>query len=227
MKAMILAAGKGTRMRPLTLHTPKALLPVGGKPLILHHIEALRQAHIRDIVVNCAHLGQQIIDALGDGQRHGVRLHYSREPDEPLETGGGILQALPLLGDAPFLIVNGDVLTDFDFARLRLPPGKLAHLLLVENPDHHREGDFYLSPSAAVRSQAMPGARRLTYSGIALLSPQLFAGCHPGVFPLAPLLIAAMQSDRVSGELHPGRWLDVGTPERLQRAERELAGGVA
>ena len=210
-------------MLPLTLHTPKPLLSVCGKPLILHHIEALARANITDLVVNCSHLGEQMVAALGDGSRYGVRLHYSMEPDEPLETGGGIFQALPLLGDEPFLIVNGDILTDFSFIKLMMTPGALAHLVLVENPQHHPQGDFYLLPNGGVQNEFSPGSRRLTYSGIALLSPRLFADCQPGVFALAPLLIAAMQQGQVSGEFHPGYWLDVGTPERLKIAEDLLS----
>lgn len=216
MKAMILAAGQGERMRPLTLHTPKPLLPVAGKALIEYHIEALAAAGIRELVINHAWLGQQLEDALGDGSRYDVRISYSREI-EPLETGGGILQALPLLGEAPFVLVNGDVWTDYDFARLPSQPDGLAHLVLVDNPEHHCEGDFALEQDRVCSDGRRP---LLTYTGIAVLRPQLFAGCVPGAFRLAPLLREAMQQGLVSGERFAGRWLDVGTVERLALAER-------
>ncbi|TDQ34779.1 N-acetylmuramate alpha-1-phosphate uridylyltransferase MurU [Thiopseudomonas denitrificans] len=214
MKAMILAAGKGERMRPLTLHTPKPLLPVAGKALIEYHIEALAAAGITGLVINHAWLGQQVEQALGDGSRYGVSIVYSRET-EPLETGGGILRALPLLGDDPFVLVNGDIWADYDFARLPQQPDGLAHLVLVDNPEHHGGGDFALE-QGQVRSA---GASMLTYSGIAVLHPQLFAGCAGGAFRLAPLLRAAMEEGLVSGEHFAGRWLDVGTVERLALAE--------
>ncbi len=214
MKAMILAAGKGERMRPLTLHTPKPLLPVAGKALIEYHIEALAAAGITGLVINHAWLGQQVEQALGDGSRYGVSIVYSRET-EPLETGGGILRALPLLGDDPFVLVNGDIWADYDFARLPQQPDGLAHLVLVDNPEHHGGGDFALE-QGQVRSA---GAAMLTYSGIAVLHPQLFAGCAGGAFRLAPLLRAAMEEGLVSGEHFAGRWLDVGTVERLALAE--------
>lgn len=214
MKAMILAAGKGERMRPLTLHTPKPLLPVAGKALIEYHIAALAAAGITELVINHAWLGQQIEAALGDGSRYGVCITYSPE-SEPLETGGGIFRALPLLGDEPFVLVNGDVWTDYDFSRLALPPGRLAHLVLVDNPGHHPEGDFALE-QAQVR---IDGKSRLTYSGIAVLHPQLFAGCAAGAFRLAPLLREAMAHGQVSGEHYAGHWLDVGTVERLAQAD--------
>lgn len=214
MKAMILAAGKGERMRPLTLHTPKPLLPVAGKALIEYHIEALAAAGITGLVINHAWLGQQVEQALGDGSRYGVSIVYSRET-EPLETGGGILRALPLLGDDPFVLVNGDIWADYDFARLPQQPDGLAHLVLVDNPEHHGGGDFALE-QGQVRSA---GASMLTYSGIAVLHPRLFAGCAGGAFRLAPLLRAAMEEGLVSGEHFAGRWLDVGTVERLALAE--------
>ena len=214
MRAMILAAGKGERMRPLTLHTPKPLLPVAGKVLIEYHIEALAGAGIRELVINHAWLGQQIEDALGDGSCYGVQIAYSPE-SEPLETGGGILQALPLLGDQPFVLVNGDVWTDYDFCALTLPPGKLAHLVLVDNPEHHPEGDFALAEGCV----SVEGEHRLTYSGIAVLHPQLFAGCMLGPFRLAPLLRTAIEHGQVSGEYYSGQWVDVGTVERLAQVE--------
>ncbi|MCC6075042.1 N-acetylmuramate alpha-1-phosphate uridylyltransferase MurU [Pseudomonas sp. GCM10022188] len=219
MKAMILAAGKGERMRPLTLHTPKPLLPVGGMPLIEHHIRALAAAGFNELVINHAWLGQQIEDYLGDGARFGVRIAYSAE-GEPLETGGGIQRALPLLGDEPFLLVNGDIWTDYPFAELRRAPQGLAHLVLVDNPVHHPEGDFRLQDG---RVCARAGQVGLTYSGIAVLDPALFVDCQPGAFKLAPLLLDAMARDQVSGEHFRGRWVDVGTRERLAEVERLLA----
>ena len=219
MKAMILAAGKGERLRPLTLHTPKPLVPVGGVPLIEYHIRALAAAGFRELVINHAWLGAQIEAYLGDGARFGVQIAYSAE-GEPLETGGGIHRALPLLGDDPFLLVNGDIWTDYDFAALRRAPQGLAHLVLVDNPAHHPEGDFCLQDGRAAPRGAQDG---LTYSGIAVLDPGLFAGCRPGAFRLAPLLLEAMGRGQVSGEHFRGRWIDVGTHERLAEVERLLA----
>lgn len=214
---MILAAGRGERMRPLTDHTPKPLLLAGGKPLIVHHLERLSAAGIRQVVINHAHLGERIEAALGDGKRFGVAIRYSPE-GKALETGGGIFRALPLLGEGPFLVVNGDVWTDLDFAHLCLPEGRLAHLVLVDNPEHHPRGDFRLS-DGTVHDDGEP---RLTFSGIGVYSPALFEGCHDGAFPLAPLLRAAMARGLVSGEHHRGRWLDIGTPARLQALDHLL-----
>jgi len=219
MKAMILAAGRGERMRPLTDHIPKPLLRAGGKPLIEYHIEALAAAGIRELVINHAHLGAQVEEALGDGGRWGVRIRYSPEGDA-LETGGGIFHALPLLGDAPFLVVNGDVWCDYGFSVATLGEGTLAHLVLVENPAHHPRGDFALSGGVV----ANEGVSRLTFSGIGLYRPELFAGCAPGAFPLAPLLRAACDRGQVSGVRFSGHWPDVGTPQRLQELDRLLGG---
>lgn len=216
MKAMILAAGRGERMRPLTDHTPKPLLAVGGKPLIHYHIEALKAAGITDLVINVAHLGEKIEAALGDGSALGVRIVYSREPEGALETGGGIVEALPLLGGGPFLAVNGDVRTDFSFSNLAVAPDALAHLVLVENPEQHPQGDFALEGSQ-VRSQ---GETCWTFSGIGVYRPELFAECRTGRFPLAPLLRDAMDKGVVTGELYRGQWSDVGTPARLQALDR-------
>lgn len=223
MKAMILAAGKGERLRPLTLHTPKPLVRVAGTPLIEFHVCALAAAGFTELVVNHAWLGQQIEDYLGDGSRFGLRIAYSAE-GEPLETGGGIFRALPLLGDEPFLVVNGDIWTDYDFATLRRPLEGLAHLVLVSNPAHHQAGDFRLHQGRV--SDAVAGEPALTYSGIAVLHPRLFAGCQPGAFKLAPLLRAAMADGQVSGEQHGGRWVDVGTHERLAEVEQLLMAGA-
>lgn len=217
---MILAAGRGERMRPLTDHCPKPLLPAGGKPLIVWHIERLRDAGFRDLVINHAHLGDQLEAALGDGGGLGVSIAWSRE-GQALETAGGIRFALPRLGDSPFLVVNGDVFTDVDFLPLaqRLGPADLAHLVLVPNPAHHPAGDFPLT-QGRVRPQ---GAPRLTFSGIGVYHPALFSAL-PERQPakLAPLLRAAMAEGRVSGERHAGHWLDIGTPQRLAELDAWL-----
>lgn len=218
MKAMILAAGKGERLRPLTLHTPKPLVRAAGVPLIEYHVRALAQAGFTELVVNHAWLGQQIEDYLADGTRFGVRIRYSAE-GEPLETGGGIQRALPLLGEQPFVVVNGDIWTDFDFAGLRQPLDGLAHLVLVDNPEHHPQGDFCLHDGQVAEAGAGP---RLTYSGIAVLHPALFRECTAGAFKLAPLLRQAMDAGQVSGEHFRGRWVDVGTHERLAEVEQML-----
>ena len=221
MKAMILAAGRGNRMRPLTDHTPKPLLAVGGKPLIVHHIERLAAAGITELVINHAHLGQQIEDGLGDGARFGVSIRYSAEGEgQALETGGGIHRALPLLGSDPFLVVNGDVWTDVAFADVRLGEGDLAQLVLVANPAHNPGGDFALE-AGRVRAG---GPERLTFSGIGCYHPALFEGCTPGAFPLAPLLRQAMDAGQVGGQRHDGHWYDIGTPERLSEIDRFLSG---
>ncbi|MBM6447795.1 MULTISPECIES: N-acetylmuramate alpha-1-phosphate uridylyltransferase MurU [Pseudomonas] len=216
MKAMILAAGKGERMRPLTLTTPKPLVRAGGVPLIEYHLRALAAAGFDEIVINHAWLGQQIEDYLGDGSRYGVHIQYSPE-GEPLETGGGIFRALPLLGDEAFVVVNGDIWTDYDFSVLHQPIVGLAHLVLANNPDHHPAGDFQLI-DGQVRD-AQPDVATLTYSGIAVLHPQLFEGCSAGAFKLAPLLRSAMANGQVSGERLNGQWVDVGTHERLAQVE--------
>lgn len=217
---MVLAAGRGERMRPLTLERPKPLLEAGGRPLIVHHLDALARAGIRDVVVNVSWLGAQVVSALGDGSRHGVRIAYSDEGPEPLETGGGIFRALPLLGPAPFLVLNGDVWTDYPYAQLRdvLRPADLARLVLVPNPQHNPEGDFVLRDGRIVEE---PG-ERLTFSGVGVYRPELFAGCRDGVFKLAPLLREAARSGRVGGEIHAGDWLDIGTPERLAELDGRL-----
>jgi len=220
VRAMILAAGRGERMRPLTLVRPKPLLEAGGEPLIVHHLRALAAAGFEDVVVNLSWLGDQIRAALGDGGRYGVRLHYSDEGPEPLETGGGIFRALPLLGAGPFLVLNGDVWTDVDWSALRerLAPGDLAHLVLVPNPAHNPPGDFVLERGRIVET---PGERR-TFSGAGVYRAELFRGCSDGIFKLAPLLRTAARAGRVSGELHTGAWLDVGTPERLAHLDALL-----
>ena len=220
MRAMILAAGRGERMRPLTLVRPKPLLEAGGAPLIVHHLRALASAGFEDVVVNLSWLGDQIRATLGDGSRYGVRLHYSDEGPEPLETGGGIFRALALLGAGPFLVLNGDVWTDVDWSALRgrLAPGDLAHLVLVPNPTHNRSGDFVLEHGRIVET----AGERTTFSGVGVYRAELFAGCSDGIFKLAPLLRNAARAGRVSGELHTGAWLDIGTPERLAHLDEHL-----
>jgi MurNAc alpha-1-phosphate uridylyltransferase len=216
MKAMILAAGKGERMRPLTLTTPKPLVRAGGVPLIEYHLQALAAAGFTEVVINHAWLGQQIEDYLGDGSRYGLSIQYSPE-GEPLETGGGIFRALPLLGDEAFVVVNGDIWTDYDFRALRQPIAGLAHLVLADNPAHHPNGDFILVDGQVRDADA--DAQTLTYSGIAVLHPQLFEGCTAGAFKLAPLFRKAMAAGQVTGERLEGQWVDVGTYERLAEAE--------
>ncbi|MBB5014607.1 N-acetylmuramate alpha-1-phosphate uridylyltransferase MurU [Rehaibacterium terrae] len=233
MRALILAAGKGERMRPLTEATPKPLLSVGGKPLIVWHLEKLAALGVREVVINTAWLADAFPAVLGDGARWGLRLHYSHEGAEPLETGGGMLHALPLLGEAPFLAVNGDIWCDFDFARLPREPAGLAHLVLVENPAHHPGGDFVLTGDGRLSDD---GDTRLTFAGIGIYRPRLFEGWRavvgdaPGAaqtpprFRLAPLLRAAMARGLITGEHHRGHWTDVGTPARLAELDTRLRG---
>jgi N-acetyl-alpha-D-muramate 1-phosphate uridylyltransferase len=210
--AMILAAGRGERMRPLTDTVPKPLLRIHGKPLIERHVERLAQSGIERIVVNLAWLGSIIRDFLGDGSRYGVRILYSEESPHALETAGGIFRALPILGLDPFLVVNGDVFTDYPFERLALEAQYDAHLVLVPNPPQHPRGDFGLQQGLAVAS----AVEQYTFSGIAAFDPRFFSGCADGAFPLKPLLLRAMGAGRCSAELYPGRWEDVGTPQRLE-----------
>ncbi len=217
MKAMILAAGRGERMRPLTDNTPKPLLRVGGAYLIEYHLRALAKAGFETVVINHAHLGEQIEQALGDGSRYGLSIIYSPE-GSALETGGGIFRALPLLGDEPFLVVNGDVWTDYPFERLKIQPLQLAHLILVDNPPQHTKGDFALQEGRVTETEG----ERLTFSGIGIYRPELLAGCKPGAFPLAPILRRAMAAGQVSGERYQGRWFDIGTPERLAQLDELL-----
>jgi MurNAc alpha-1-phosphate uridylyltransferase len=235
-KAMILAAGFGERMRPLTEHTPKPLLTAGGKPLIVWQIERLRAAGFTDLVINHAHLGAQIEERLGDGRVHGVSIAWSDE-GVPLETAGGIANALRLLGDAPFLVTNGDVYTEYDYAQLRPVlqdmtdhPRHLARLVLVDNPPHHPQGDFILDEGRVTTPTLprAPGPLPLTFSGIACYRPELFAAIVPGhKAALAPLLRAAMAEGRVTGEHFRGRWEDVGTPQRLADLDAELRAEAA
>ena len=218
MKAMVLAAGRGDRMRPLTDEVPKPLLPVAGEPLVGHQLRSLAAAGVREIVMNCAWLAKELRAALGDGRAWGVSIEYSSEPWPPLDTGGGIVNALPLLGPQPFLLVNGDIWSEYSPGKLALPAGMLGHLVLVPNPDHNPRGDFALI-DGRVDADAEP---RLTYGGMAILRPELFAGCSPGRFPLAPILRSAARQGRISGVLHGGGWVDVGTPERLYALRSRL-----
>lgn len=215
---MILAAGRGERMRPLTDNTPKPLLRVGSQRLIEYLIESLAAAGFTELVINYAYLGTQIAQVLGNGGRYGVRIQYSAEGEQGLETGGGIFQALPLLGKEPFLVINGDIWTDYPFTKARQVPVRLAHLILVDNPPHHPQGDFALLGEQVI----VEGVSRLTFSGIGIYRPELFVHCRPGRFPLAPLLRQAMHWDEVTGEHYRGQWWDIGTPARLGHLEQWL-----
>ncbi len=222
MKAMILAAGRGQRMRPLTDQMPKPLIAVGGKPLIEWHLEALQAAGVHELVINQGWLGEQLAEHLGDGSRYGLRIGYSPEGWPALETGGGIFRALPLLGSTPFLVVNGDIFCDYPLTAIAgklLRGEQLAHLVLVPNPPHNPLGDFGF---AAGRLSMQDSATRFTFSGISLLHPALFAGCQDGAFGLAPLLRRAIEAGKASAELHEGYWSDVGTLERLVAVEQHL-----
>ena len=244
MRAMILAAGRGERMRPLTLERPKPLLQVGAGTLIEHHLHALAAAGFREVIVNLSWLGAQIRAALGDSSRYGLEVSYSEEGPEPLETGGGIFRALPWLcpkGVETFLVLNGDVWMDFPHARLRehfgrgLPGKDQAHLVLVPNPGHNARGDFAMLDGRMVEpvpgmdadtavAQRIAALPRCTFSGLGVYHPSLFNGCSDGVFKLAPLLRAAAVQGRVGVELFDGDWLDIGTPERLAALNARLAG---
>ena len=222
MKTMLLAAGRGERMRPLTDHTPKPLLMAGGKPLIVWHLERLAAAGFREIVINHAHLGSLIEQTLGDGAQWGLHIRYSPEPPGALETAGGIAQALPLLGDEPFLVVNGDVWCDFDFGRFfRLTAANgHAHLVMVDNPAHHTGGDFSLEGERIIFAH---GGQTVTYAGIAVFSPAFFRDVPVGQpLKLRPLLDAAIAAGTLTGERFTGRWVDVGTPQRLAELDAEL-----
>jgi len=216
MKAMILAAGRGERMRPLTDHTPKPLLPAGGKPIIVHTIEQLVAAGINEIVINHAHLGYQLEASLGNGQQFGASISYSPEGEQALETAGGIIKALPLLGKDAFLVVNGDIATDFPFAQLKQIPIALAHLVFIDNPEHHPEGDFALNNNGLVTDQ---GTQKYTFSGIGVYRPELFDNIPSGVLKLRPLFNQAIAAQQLTGQKHDGFWMDIGTPERLQELD--------
>jgi MurNAc alpha-1-phosphate uridylyltransferase len=214
--AMILAAGRGERMRPLTDTTPKPMLVVRGRPLIEHHVLACAAAGIHRIVINLSWLGAQIREFLGDGAHYGVSIAYSEEGAAPLETAGGIFRALPLLQPGPFVVVNGDVFTDYSLSTLRIAAHALAHLVLVPNPPQHPQGDFGIRDGLAVPQDR----ERFTFAGIAVYQTALFDGCRDGVFPLKPLLVRAMDAGRCTAQLYRGVWEDVGTPQRLAALNR-------
>lgn len=228
--ALIFAAGLGERMRPLTDHTPKPLLEAGGKPLIVWHLEKLAALGVHYVVINTSHLAEQFPAALGDGSRWGLRIRYAYEGATPLETGGGMLNALPLLGPDPFLAINGDIWTDLDFATLPLEPRGVAHLAMVDNPAHHPDGDFALDAGSNLGTAGQP---KLTFAGVGVYRADILAGSptpaatdeHPPRFPLAPLLRAAMAKGGVQGSHHRGAWTDVGTPQRLAELNRQLGQG--
>jgi len=226
MKAMILAAGLGQRMRPLTDHLPKPLLEVGGKPLLQYHLEALQVAGVENVIINLAYLGEKIRAFVGDGSRFGLQVEYSVEP-EPLETGGALLQALPLLGTEPFLLINGDVWSEFSLASLihrKLSPSQLGHLVLVPNPDFHPAGDFALADNGFLINDI--NTARYTFAGISLLSPEIIRS-YPDArdkFPLGEVLRYGINQKKLTGEVFAGRWSDVGTPERLLALQEILSG---
>lgn len=218
MRAMILAAGRGERLRPLTDELPKPLIEVAGKPLIEYHLESLAAAGFREVVINQGHLGDLLPQTLGDGSRWGINIHWSDEQPEALETGGGIFRALPNLGTAPFLVINGDLWTNFPCARLRAVKCSWAHLVMVPNPAHNPEGDFALA-GARIREH---GERKLTFSGMAVYHPRLFDGCQQGKFSVVPLLRQAMANHLVTGEEFQGDWNDIGTLERLENIRKRF-----
>ena len=224
MKAMILAAGLGERMRPLTDHTPKPLLQAGGKPLIEHHLRRLAEAGFSEVVINVSHLAGQIIDYCGDGSHWGLSIAYSEE-DAPLETAGGIIRALPLLGQAPFLVINGDIWIDYPLAQLREYDWReveQAHLVMVTNPPQHPHGDFILEGNGRVGFREECGTG-YTYAGLALYRPEFFAGIGQGKLALRPLLDAAIAAGTLGGEYYSGQWHDIGTPERLATLDAQLS----
>jgi MurNAc alpha-1-phosphate uridylyltransferase len=218
MKAMILAAGRGERMRPLTDSTPKPLLEAGGKSLIEYHLDNLQRAGVRDIVINLAWLGHRIREHLGDGSAYALNIQYSNEGEAALETAGGIIHALPLLGVAPFLVINGDIWTDYPLSELTLGAGALARLVMIDNPPHHPRGDFALARNL-LRAQGSP---LLTYSGIGLYRPELFAPYAPGRRGLREVLDAGIAQGKIEGVHYRGHWSDIGTPERLEELRRQL-----
>lgn len=227
MKAMILAAGLGNRMRPLTLYKPKPLLEVGGKPLIVWHIKKLKEIGVTEIVINSAWLADVLIGALGDGSQFGVLIRWTRE-DEGLETAGGIINALPLLGTEPFILVNGDVWTTFDFSSLLDVnlENDLAHLVLVNNPEQHPNGDFTLAEGRAYTFDQNQQGENLTFSGVSVIHPKMFDGLENGKRPLAPLLKNAMLDGKISAEKMQAAWVDVGTPERLSDLDLQIRQGM-
>jgi MurNAc alpha-1-phosphate uridylyltransferase len=226
MKAIVLAAGRGERLRPITDTTPKPLVPIAGKPLIVYHLEALARAGIRDVVINLSWLPDKLRAGLRDGSEYGVRITYIDEGPVALETGGGIFNAIQFLGPGAFLVVNGDTFTDIDFGALQAGAeadtraGALARLVLVPNPIQHPRGDFGLEGDRVVERET----ERFTYSGVGVYRPEFFDGCTPGRFPLAPLLKRAIAAGRLRGELHKGEWCDVGTPQRLAELDERVGG---
>ncbi len=219
MKAMILAAGRGERMRPLTDELPKPLLKAGPHRLIEYHLYQLADAGFHEVVINVAWLGEKIIEQLGNGERYGLQICYSNEGDQALETAGGIFKALPLLGDQPFVVVNGDVWSDYPYAKLQgFELSGLAHLVLVNNPGHNLQGDFAIKDNRVLNQ----GEQKFTFSGIGVYSKDFFAGLSPGKSPLAPMLREAIERGQVTGEVYQGHWLDIGTPQRLQQLEELL-----
>lgn len=226
MKVIILAAGRGERMQPLTDTTPKPLLKAGGKRLIEHSIDALVAAGFSDIVINHAYLGKQFPETLGDGHRYGAHIHYSDEDEHRLETAGGITKALPLLGDEPFLVVNGDIWTDYPFSDIKqviLSDERLCHLVLVDNPEHHPDGDFALTAEQQIM---LSGEQKLTYSGIGVFHPRLFKDLEAAPLPLKPVLLKAIAGQCITGEHYRGQWSDIGTVERLATLDKQLTMGV-
>ena len=219
MKCMILAAGKGKRLRPLTARIPKPLINITGKPLIEHHLNRLKASGYKEVVINLSHLGDMIQKRLGDGQRFGLNITYSHEGDEPLGTAGGITRALPLLGNEPFLVISGDIWCDHSLSFTELPHGKRAHLVLVDNPPHNPAGDFAYNHDKISNT----GKNSLTFSGIGIYDPALFAGYPANKLALAPVLHTAVDNGLVSAEHFTGKWFDIGTPARLERAERYVA----
>ncbi len=218
MRAMVMAAGRGERMRPITDTLPKPLVPVAGKPLIGYHLERLANAGVREVVINVSWLGERIRSALGDGRDYGLSIAYSEEGPVPLETGGGIFKALPLLGSGPFLVVNGDTWSDIDYGHLALEDDAHGRIVLVPNPTHNTRGDFGLEDDVVVDREV----DRFTYSGVGVYRPEFFAGCSPGRFPMLPLMKRAISSRLLRGELHRGEWCDVGTPERLASLDADV-----
>jgi len=223
MRAMILAAGRGERLRPLTDTTPKPLFEAGGQSLIERHLEKLALAGFREIVINLAHLGDLIRDTLGNGSNWGLNIHYSQEPPGALDTGGGITQALPLLGDSPFAIINGDVFSQYPLARLRAVKCSHAHLVLVPNPAHNPDGDFALQGGYVVHDNIPPGQSRFTFSGISVYHPRFFDAAVSGRYSVVPMLFAAAAQQHVTGEMYKGIWHDIGTPERLEALQETSA----
>jgi len=217
MRAMILAAGRGERLRPLTDSTPKPLIQVGGHTLIEHHLQKLAQAGFREVVINLAHLGDMIREALGDGSKWGLNIHYSQEPEGALDTGGGIFQALPMLGDSPFAVINGDVYSDYPLARLRAIKCSHAHLVLVPNPEHNPAGDFLLRGGYVSKDAGSDDMTRHTFSGISVYHPRFFDAAPEGRFSVVPMLFSATELNQVTGEIYRGNWHDIGSLERLEK----------